>query len=102
MKLLHEIVQAEIARCYPLVFANADLVAVANKKTAAVVQRLTEDRALAILAETMTQIIVAGSKLNLPEEGKKEAYRQIIVDTVTIWENTHNSFNEQLKPKQCE
>lgn len=111
MKLLHEIVQEEITRLYPLPATKAtedgkivpDLVEMAlkadeNKHSA--IKRLQEDKALTILTSLMSQILSTAAAMPIPPEGKREAYTQLIVETITIWENAHNAFNNQLKPKQ--
>lgn len=61
--------------------------------------RLIQDPALSDLIKISTQISLAIGSMNVPQEMKYNGFLQILVETIEVWEEANNRFNEQLKSK---
>ena len=107
MKLLHEILQEEITAFYPIRPQQIDISDLpqtlermtqdANRRKDIAQRRLLEDKALGILVQFSTHLILTTAGMPIPSSVKHQNYSQIIIETLTLWENAHNRFNEQLK-----
>ncbi len=101
MKRLDELVQEEIGKFYPmpaLFGGNAgDLAVRAQQKKDAAFKRISEDKALGILVSLGANMIAMISNMTPAGVQRNEATAQILIELVTIWENSHNAFNDQLK-----
>ncbi len=107
MRMLHEIVKAEIAAFYPAQprmsldgSFSVNLGAIqsdAVRRKAAATGRLAEDKALVELAFVFVNNVVAVSRMGLAVPQTQDAYTQALVEAVTIWERANEKFASQFR-----
>ena len=59
--------------------------------------RLAQDPALAELLRLIGKNLLLSARAPIPEPFLIEGIVQTLIETITIWERTHDRFNEQFK-----